>query len=243
MNRKEVEVQRRKTAEWAERVENIEGMAWPESFKTKVDISKPYNRLTEFTKQWIYGLLSADPQKRDVIPESDILDDGEILYQNMLAPNWWKLAIKKANGAAIGDGLPSAKHFTTKDEVYKRFMPAYRAIRESFESRPFWHWFTQHAKYTAERDSLKALQGIMMSLTGRYKAQQFENAYENYCEEVPLEVEEVEAAPKEVSKEVAKAVDKIPVGKDVEKDLGKDVAKTEPAVTQNEVVKEQEKIK
>ena len=231
MNKKDIAEQRNRTAIWAEYVDNIEGIKWPKSFKTNKDISKPYNRLTEFTKQWIHGILSNDPKKSDAISKSELLDP-ERFFHKSLASNWWNRAIQKGNGREV-NGLTSAAFLTEREKAYKSFMPAYRAIKESFDSRPFWHWFTHHAEYTAERDSMKALRGIMMSLTGRLKVASFEAEYDRYCEEVPLENEEVKAAPTEV-----KNVEKVSVSTEVAKDLAvENTPKKEPAVTIEEKTK------
>lgn len=224
MNRTEIAEQRNRTAIWAEHVDNIDGIKWPESFKTNKDISKPYNRLTEFTKQWVHGILSNDPKKSDVISKSELLDPDRFFHKS-LPSDWWNRAIKLGNGGRV-DGLTSAAFLKDREKAHQSFMPAYRAIKESFDSRPFWHWFTHHAEYTAERDTMKALRGIMMSLTGRRKVDSFEADYDQYCEEVPLENEEVKVAPTEV-----KNVEKVSVSQEVAKDLTvENTQKKEPAV-------------
>jgi hypothetical protein len=43
----------------------------------------------------------------------------------------------------------------------------YRAVKENFDKRiKLFSWIFDHARYTAERDTLKALSGLMQSLTG-----------------------------------------------------------------------------
>jgi hypothetical protein len=63
--------------------------------------------------------------------------------------------------------LPTVDNPKKKDTeaVMDAFLPAYRAIKDSFDKRPFWHWFTQHDRYVMERDTMGALKGLMMSLT------------------------------------------------------------------------------
>lgn len=81
-------------------------------------------------------------------------------------PNkFWKAAIASSGNRKINKSMPSIKG-KHKKPVYDLFMPAYRALKDRFEQRSIWEWFTNHAQYTAERDSIKALEGIMRSLTG-----------------------------------------------------------------------------
>lgn len=78
---------------------------------------------------------------------------------------FWKAAMASSGNRKIKDSMPSIKGKHNKP-VYDLFMPAYRALKDRFEQRSIWEWFTNHARYTAERDSIKALEGIMRSLTG-----------------------------------------------------------------------------
>ena len=63
-------------------------------------------------------------------------------------------------------------------------MPAYRAIKEKFEKRSFLQFIFNHAQYVAERDSLRAIEGVVTTLTGEGKAG-LEAAYAQYKEELP----------------------------------------------------------
>jgi hypothetical protein len=50
--------------------------------------------------------------------------------------------------------------------VYDMFIPTYHAIKEKFEKRWWFEWIFNHKQYVAERDSLKAMDGIFREITG-----------------------------------------------------------------------------
>ena len=78
---------------------------------------------------------------------------------------FWKAAMASSGNKKIKESMPKIDGEYNKP-VYALFMPAYRALKDRFEQRSIWQWFTNHDQYTAERDSIKALEGIMRSLTG-----------------------------------------------------------------------------
>lgn len=256
---------RERTAAWAERIRNMDSIEWPKSFNQDANIKGKYNRFTEFTKEWLHGLLSGDPAKKDITGGSLV---NERVFHHSLAPNWWKLAIKKGGGWNIVNGLPNRISKYDRDEFCDHLLPAYRAIKESFDNRPWYQWFTNHSQYTAERDALKAIKGIAMAMAF-HNIDTFDQYYEEYCETVPLEVEKVEAAPQEIAnaenqevkaevkeeakeeakeeikqaiKEDAKQDDKVAIGGQLENDIKEDNSKNEPAVIEDEPVKMIEKL-
>ena len=92
------------------------------------------------------------------------------MYKAKLPENWWDVALKVGKGKKVENNpiVPiKAGSEITKERAYAMFMPAYRAIKESFDKRwGFLSWIFNHREYTAERDAMKVLSGLMQSLTG-----------------------------------------------------------------------------
>ena len=231
-----VDEHRQITLTWAAKVQNINAIEWPESFNQDTDIKGKYNRFTGYVKEWIYGILSDDPKKRD-ITGGPLIED-EYFHRN-ISPNWWKLAIKKSNDKLV-EGLPKACKKSYKEDVYAKFLPVYRAIEESFCERPWYQWFTNHAQYTAERDAMKAIKGIVMAVTNS-SSERFETMYYNYCESVPMRNREPEKAVEEANQEI-KQNDK-QVDKDINKQVDKEVNKEVNKEVDNNIIDQQADVK
>jgi hypothetical protein len=99
---------------------------------------------------------------------------------NKFPKNWWETAIDVANGKKVEKPLPSIDTLkentfgemdkrAQKDNIYAAFMPMYRALKERNDKRWFFERIFNRKQFMAERDSLKALTGLMMSLTGETK--------------------------------------------------------------------------
>lgn len=181
-----------RTNAWKARIDDMEYFPGKAGFfslerrqNKNVDINAKYDRFIEFTREWMYGILTNDKELGNVINASEF--GGFAFKRNQFADNWWNLAIKAGSGKSVTDGLPSGTHTSDadKDKIYDKFMPAYRALRDSFEKRRWYEWFTNHAQYTAERDAMKAIRGIMMSLTGDNR-EAFDTNYIAYHENVDL---------------------------------------------------------
>jgi hypothetical protein len=61
---------------------------------------------------------------------------------------------------------PNELRALIRSQALSTYMPAYRAIKESFDKRPFWQYFTNHPQYTAERHALTVVKTIMISTMG-----------------------------------------------------------------------------
>jgi hypothetical protein len=225
---------RERIALWTERVNNIEGIEWPSSFKTNLNINNKYNRFTEYTREWLLGIITNDTNKQNDIHTSEF---GDIHTQNEIKNNWWKLAIKRSSSKRDIEALPYQASYDDKkrDIVYDQFLPAYRAIKESFDRRPFWHWLTKHAQYTAERDSLKAIKGIIISLTGT-KPSDIDSVYADYCEKLNTNVEQVQEAPQEVREDSRVAIDM-----DIQNDIQNNLQKQSVKLSYDQQVKNRRK--
>ena len=214
-----------RTNEWKARIDDMEYFTVKGDFFSlerrqikNVDVNAKYDRFIEFTREWMFGILTNDQKLGSVINPSEF--GGFQFKRNQLGDNWWKNAIKAGSGKAVADGLPSGTHTAEadKDKIYDKFMPAYRALRDSFEKRRWYEWIFNHAQYTAERDALKAIKGMIMELTMDGPAE-FENAYNVYTETVALNDEIVQNEGEVNNK------NKISIGAEMKNDLNKTVVK------------------
>ena len=154
-------------------------------YKEELESKSKYTRFMAFTREWIDAVLGGNYGS---VPEH--LRKSEYEYLDVtgyvLEGDWIKDIMKVKNGEEIGDSFKFSKMHNPGDEecVYDVFMPAYRALKESFDKRSIFQWFTNHAQYTAERDAIKALEGTMMALTRTSKAG-IKEAYNEYCRQLP----------------------------------------------------------
>ena len=203
---------------WESRVANMNGFAIPERYELSGAKGK-YARFTGFIEAWI---TEAFQHADDVISDdASLMQFGRLeLDMSKIKDDWFKHAQNVAIGKETEANLPTTKENATdadKKIIYDTFLPAYRAIKERFEKRSFWQFIFNHAQYTAERDSLRAIEGVVTTLTGEGKAG-LEAAYAQYKIELPTsntiealahesvraDVEKVEAArAEEVAKEIA----------------------------------------
>ncbi len=182
-----------------------------ESEKAKKDDSY-HSILSRYTMGWIYGIMTSDDEiNRELNKEEQT--KWYFVNADRLPENWWKLAMRTGKTGVIDDDMPGEGFGVfdpTEDDrraaLYDMLMPAYRAFRENFQARPWYHWITQHDRYTAERDTMHAIRGIMMTLTGFDRAA-FDSDYNQYVEYVSEQVK-VEEEPKknEVEKEKVNVV-------------------------------------
>ena len=203
---------------WESRVANMNGFAIPERYELSGAKGK-YARFTGFIEAWI---TEAFQHADDVISDdASLMQFGRLeLDMSKIKDDWFKHAQNVAIGKETEANLPTTKENATdadKKIIYDTFLPAYRAIKERFEKRSFWQFIFNHAQYVAERDSLRAIEGVVTTLTGEGKAG-LEAAYAQYKIELPTsntiealahesvraDVEKVEAArAEEVAKEIA----------------------------------------
>ena len=93
------------------------------------------------------------------------------VFIDNIPDNWWDVAKRVGEGKYVLDNpilnFAEIKTESDKEAVYDVFIPMYRAVKENFDKRiKLFSWIFDHARYTAERDTLKALSGLMQSLTG-----------------------------------------------------------------------------
>ena len=156
-----------------------------------------YYRFTDNMKGWIEGLFGKGTETdgvtlRNLAPNE--MDEGQKEMANtmqnltFLQDNWWQVALK--GNSAQKESLPKfeasldeAKKAETKEAVYDKLLPAYRALEERFAKRWWFEFIFNHRQYTAERDALKVVTSMMLSMTGD-SMKQLNDRYEEYKAEV-----------------------------------------------------------
>ena len=68
------------------------------------------------------------------------------------------------------------------EAVYDKLLPAYRTLKESFSKRSWLEFIFNHRQYTAERDALKVVKSMMLSMTGD-TMEQLNDRYDRFMTE------------------------------------------------------------
>ena len=170
---------------WSRRVSDMKGFVIPEKYEMG-KVSNKYDRFTGFIQHWVEELLATDLEDGEGVLESNDTIYNLGIGRTDLMIDWWEVAKQVGRGKQINNTLPKFHEVTeeSKQHVYNAFLPAYRAIKESFEKRSAFEWFYNHRQYTAERDSLRALEGIMATLTGDSK-DKINARLDEYVAEIP----------------------------------------------------------
>ena len=151
-----------------------------------------YERFTNHIKEIVSSLFSGTYNTHKGMLEERGAFYTIIKNGSEIPENWWDIATEVGKGKTVESNplstLVNNTQESEKKAVYDVLLPAYRAIKESFDKRWWFEWIFDHAKYTAERDSLKALSGLMLSLTGDSK-EELDRRLENYKNEVKLSPE------------------------------------------------------
>lgn len=131
----------------------------PKSFKASIELNK-YDRFTGYVEELFSRMIMGS----DEFNRFDWME----LDRSIFPVHWWDTAIKMADGKNVKNPIPPIRDVTQdhKSNVFEAIIPAYRAIRESFENRHWYEWIFNHSQYVTERDSLKALKGLMTALVG-----------------------------------------------------------------------------
>ena len=170
---------------WENRVANMNSFEIPERYEL-AGVKGKYARFTGFIETWI---TEAFQHTDDVVSDdASLMQFGRLeLDMSKIKDGWFKHAQNVATGKATEVNLPTTKENATdadKKIIYDTFLPAYRAIKEKFEKRSFLQFIFNHAQYVAERDALRAIEGVVTTLTGEGKAG-LEAAYAQYKVELP----------------------------------------------------------
>ena len=145
---------------WETRVDVMGYFEMPENYKANTETGK-YARFTGFLKEWMTELLTSKDANS---PFAKLGYDKDNLPEN-----WWNVAMKVGRGKNVENTLPQLPDFIVddadKETVFNTLLPAYRALTEKFEKRSVFQWIFNHSQYTAERDSINVLKGVITTLT------------------------------------------------------------------------------
>ena len=158
------------------------------AFADDPDTDDVYERFTGMVKKFAECVLSGYAEGMDNMREEQNCFNSLGYDPDSMNFHWWEIAKDQNKKELEDNAIPPIDNLDddSKKKVYDAFMPAYRAIKESFDNRSFLQWIFNHKEYTAERDSLKALKGLMQALTLDDK-QAFNDAYNTYKGEVVIE--------------------------------------------------------
>ena len=162
---------------WEYKVHAMDTFDMPKHYVANISLEK-YSRFTGYIKEWIFDLINRyDP--RQAFSDLDIDADS-------FPMNWWSIAKDEADGKWVDNPLPRIQNASdeNKKKVYAEIIPAYRALKESFDKRWWFEWIFNHGQYVAERDSIKALTGLMLSLTGG-SYEEIDEALASHMADVP----------------------------------------------------------
>ena len=118
-----------RTNEWKARIDDMEYFTVKGGFFSlerrqikNVDVNAKYDRFIEFTREWMYGILTNNQELGNVINPSEF--GGFQFKTHQFGNNWWENAIKAGSGKAVADGLPSGTHTAEadKDKIYDKFI-------------------------------------------------------------------------------------------------------------------------
>ena len=157
-----------------------------------------YTYFTNFVKQHVEKAINGKSPYLKGINEDD---------NRELPDNWWEVAIGIYNGKKIipnvvddDSSVDSAVEEVEEtpaqilrqiaggsaEETYAALLPVYTALRENYDSRfKLFSWIFDHARYTAERDSMRALSGMIQALTGDSK-EELDRRYREFKAQVKL---------------------------------------------------------
>ena len=153
---------------WKNRLEMIDIFPIPEGYKAYKE-KDTYLKFTAYMQEYLSRMMSGNRAK---IPENNVwsLNLSTMFQSNPLPEDWWEHAMNvRKGGNPENNPLAVYSQITEEDKnaVNEAIMPMYRAVKERFDRRWFFEFFFNHAEYTAERDTLKAMEGLIMATTGQ----------------------------------------------------------------------------
>ena len=166
-------------SEWEYRVQAMGIFEMPAYYKYNTNLNK-YDRFSGYVEELVTRLVIGEAGRRpDPFGEIDI--DRENFPED-----WWNDMIDVVDGKWVRNPIPQIQNASEADKkvVYDELIPAYRALKDSFDNRWWFEWIFNHDQYVAERESIKALEGVMLSLTGDTK-DELNAALAKHREEVP----------------------------------------------------------
>ena len=201
-----------RTEFWQNAVANMGTFEIPEGYEAATKTDK-YERFTGFLKEWLINLI-ATPENYNETYDEDHPDKQEFLQTIFNRCNIHEIRKSQKNELweefiEVGSGkkepldwnmnyvtfLKPLKSPTSEElqPIYNMFIPTYHAIKEKFEKRWWIEWIFNHKQYVAERDSLKAMDGLFHELTayGKFGAEQQLDNFRNELQEMRNNNEEI----------------------------------------------------
>lgn len=208
------EKEAKRLQEWETKIDAMAVFPMNSKFAAAKETDK-YARFTGYLKEYVTDMLSGSEYR---VPKIEgVCNKGMLVATfagNKFPKDWWETAINVANGKEVEKPLPSIDALkentfgdmdkrAQKDNIYTAFMPMYRALKERNDKRWFFERLFNRKQFMAERDALKALSGLMMSLTGETQMD-IDKALEEYKNAMPdtgRTIEERRAAAARIKEE------------------------------------------
>ena len=161
---------------WERIVDSMGFFEMPEDYAANTELNK-YDRFTGYIKEIVTRLIKGGSDIKNF--ENLDIDRGAF------PDDWWSVAKRVADGKRVDTPIPQIRNVTENDKqiVLISLLPAYRVLKENFDNRRWYEWIFNHSQYTAERDNIKALSGLITSLTGMTK-DDLDDAVEAHREKV-----------------------------------------------------------
>ena len=153
---------------WKNRLEMMDLFPIPEGYKAYKE-KDTYLKFTAYMQEYLSRMMSGDASRA---PKNNVwsYNLNSMFQSNPLPEDWWEHAMNVRKGANPENNplaVYTKRTAEGKDAVNEAIMPMYRAVKERFDRRWFFEFFFNHAEYTAERDTLKAMEGLIMATTGQ----------------------------------------------------------------------------
>ena len=172
---------------WQLAVEGMDILNIPEGEYEAAGKRGKYDKFTTYVKEFTEKLLGNRNTGVEFFSNTNGLP---LLNNGALKEGWWQQAVGLGNGTIPKNSVLPIIYEPTEEmtkAVYDTFMPAYRALSESFAKRSIFQWIFNHAQYTAERDAIRGLRGLMMCLTAK-TSEELRLEYNSYREKGPASV-------------------------------------------------------
>ena len=153
---------------WKNRLEMMDLFPIPEGYKAYKE-KDTYLKFTAYMQEYLSRMMSGDASRA---PKNNVwsYNLNSMFQSNPLPEDWWEHAMNVRKGENLENNplaVYTKRTVEGKDAVNEAIMPMYRAVKERFDRRWFFEFFFNHAEYTAERDTLKAMEGLIMATTGQ----------------------------------------------------------------------------